>query len=524
MPDRYKPGILVEESVAPEQPIENAAAAIAAFVGRTLRGPLNLPTEVNSFRDFNETFGSLWRSSPLSFAVEQYFLQGGRQAIIVRVINGGSSATIEIPCGEEMLTLEARSPGAHEALRVSVDYDNIEDDNEQLFNIVIQRLRDRHSAIVADQEIYRCVGVKENDSANIANVLLDSDLVRVIGEVPSQRPDRTVKNSVMAEVAYLGVSAKGSDGSETSDYDLIGSAAEATGMHALQKIPCFNFLVLPPHARGEGPGPVALLAAARLCRQRGAILLTDPDAAWSNPTEAIAGFRRLNFASDNAVMFYPWLKMINRLTGKTEDFPPSGAMAGYLARASADGKVWRKPEETQVLLRGGIRISRIVPDDQAVHLRAMGVNVLGQYGSLVQTGSRLMTLGPGPGGSRSLGARRVLQQTIESIRQGTRWIVFQKNDEQLWEKVRLQVEAYLAKIHREGAFPAARQRQAWFVLCGPKTHSETDLAEGALNIIVALATVRPGQFIIYRIRHLIGRSDVTRVIGLDLESINYLSG
>ena len=524
MPDRHTPGILVEESVAPEQAIENAAAAITAFVGRTLRGPLNLPTEINSFRDFNEVFGSLWRSSPLSFSVEQYFLQGGRKAIIVRVINGGGSATIEIPCGEEILTLEARSPGAHEALRVSIDYDNIEDGDEQLFNIVIQRLRDQHSTIVADQEIYRYVGVKENDSANITNVLLDSDLMRVISEVPSQRPDRTVKNSALAEVAYLGVSAKGSDGSETTDYDLIGSATEATGMHALQKVPCFNFLVLPAHARGEGPGPVALLAAARLCRQRGAILLTDPDAAWSNPAAAIAGFRRLNFASDNALMFYPWLRMINRLTGKMEDFPPSGAMAGYLARGSADGKVWRKPEETQVLLRGGIRISQIVPDDQAVQLRAMGVNVLSQYGSLVQTGSELMTLGPGPGGSRSLRARQVLQQAIESIRQGTRWIVFQKNDEYLWKKVRLQVEAYLAKIHREGAFPAGKRSQAWFVLCGPKTHSEIDLAEGALNIIVALAPVKPGRFLIYRIRHLIGRSDVTRVIGLELESINYLSG
>ena len=108
MPDRHTPGILVEESVAPEQAIENAAAAITAFVGRTLRGPLNLPTEINSVRDLNEVFGRLWRSSPLSLSVEQYFLQGGRKAIIVRVINGGGSATIEIPCGEEILTLEAR--------------------------------------------------------------------------------------------------------------------------------------------------------------------------------------------------------------------------------------------------------------------------------------------------------------------------------------------------------------------------------------------------------------------------------
>jgi len=524
VPDQNTPGILVEESGAAEQSIVNAPASVTAFVGRTLRGPLNFPTEINSYRDFVEVFGSLWQSSPLSFSVEQFFSQGGRRAIIVRVINGGCSSTIEIPSGDEVLILKAKSPGAHEDLRVSVDYDNIDDVDEQHFNLVIQRLRARNSTIVTDQEIYRRVNVKDGDSGNVADVLRDSKLVRVAGEIPSRRPDKTVRASSLSEVTYIEPTTEGDDGDETTDYDLIGSAADATGMHALQKVPCFNFLVLPPHARGDGPGPVALLAAARLCRQRGALLLVDPDAAWSSPTEAIAGFRRLNFSSDNAMMFYPWLRMINRLTGKTQDFPPSGAMAGYLARSSADGKVWRKPEETKVLLRGGIRISHVVPDDQSVHLRAMGVNVLGQYGSLVETGNELMTLGLGPGGSRSLCARRVLQQTIESIRQGTRWVVFQKNDERLWNEVRIQVASYLTRIHQEGAFPASGQSQAWFVLCGPKTHSETDLVEGALNMIIALAPVKPGQFLVYRIRHLVGRSDVSRVTGMELDSINYLSG
>ena len=522
MPDLYTPGILVEESVAQEQSIENAPAAITAFVGRALRGPRDLPTEIDSFREFNEIFGGLWHSSPLAFSVEQYFSQGGEKAIVVRVVNGGKSATISVPAGSELLNLEARSPGAHEALRVSVDYDNIAPQEDRLFNLVVQRLRDRRSSVVMDQEIYRCVSTRPDDSGFIANVLLDSDLLRVSGDVPAQRPDKTVSSGSIAEVAYLEAGDDGHDGAETSDYDLIGSAVDATGMHALQKIPCFNFLILPPHSRRQGPGPVALLAAARLCRQRGAILLVDPDAAWSSPTEAIAGFRRLNFSSDNAVMFFPRICLTNRLTEKLEEFPPSGALAGYLARWSSAGRVWGKPEQRTTLLRGGIRLSQFVPHDQAVHLRAMGVNILTQYGAIVETGNELTTLGPGPGGSRSLDARRILQQIIESIRQGTRWVVFQNNDEQLWEKARLQVEKYLSLVHEEGAFPASERNRAWFVLCGAQTHSDLDLAEGALNIIVALAPVKPGEFLVYRIRHLVGRSEVTRLTGLELDSINYL--
>lgn len=66
-------------------PITGAATAITAFVGRTRTGPTDQPVPITNFRAFETHFGGLWLDSPLSFAVQDYFANGGRQAIVVRL-------------------------------------------------------------------------------------------------------------------------------------------------------------------------------------------------------------------------------------------------------------------------------------------------------------------------------------------------------------------------------------------------------------------------------------------------------
>ncbi|MBK6349529.1 MAG: hypothetical protein IPF50_06825 [Proteobacteria bacterium] len=113
------------EAVGADVPIVRLPTATTGFVGRALRGPVNRPVRVRDFAEYQQVFGGLWQPSMLSYAVEQYFDNGGREAVIVRVVNGGAPATISLPCGDEKLVLEALSPGTREILRASVDYDNI---------------------------------------------------------------------------------------------------------------------------------------------------------------------------------------------------------------------------------------------------------------------------------------------------------------------------------------------------------------------------------------------------------------
>jgi phage tail sheath protein FI len=73
-------------------PISGVATSITAFIGSALRGPTDMPGSVNSFVDFERLYGGLWAQSTLGYAVQQFFLNGDSQALIVRVEGDGSGA------------------------------------------------------------------------------------------------------------------------------------------------------------------------------------------------------------------------------------------------------------------------------------------------------------------------------------------------------------------------------------------------------------------------------------------------
>ena len=56
-------GIEVEEERGPDHSIARLGTARTAFVGRTLRGPINRPILLTSFTEFQHMFGGLWQPS-----------------------------------------------------------------------------------------------------------------------------------------------------------------------------------------------------------------------------------------------------------------------------------------------------------------------------------------------------------------------------------------------------------------------------------------------------------------------------
>src|SRR5262249_20365152 len=81
------PGVYVEEIPSGVRTITGVATSIAAFVGRAQRGPTNKAVTINNFSDFDRNFGGLWSWSKLGFAVRDFYLNGGGQAIIVRLFH-----------------------------------------------------------------------------------------------------------------------------------------------------------------------------------------------------------------------------------------------------------------------------------------------------------------------------------------------------------------------------------------------------------------------------------------------------
>src|SRR5262249_57166321 len=73
--------------------IAGVPTSIAAFVGATQAGPVAAPLIVHSFAAFEAQFGALAVELPLGYAVQQYFVNGGRDAVVARIVPSGPTLT-----------------------------------------------------------------------------------------------------------------------------------------------------------------------------------------------------------------------------------------------------------------------------------------------------------------------------------------------------------------------------------------------------------------------------------------------
>jgi phage tail sheath protein FI len=494
-------GIHVAEEVSAGQVIARVPTATVAFVGRALRGPVNRPVTISSFADFQAVFGGLWQPSTLSYAVEQYFGNGGRIARIVRVVNGGRPATLTLPVSRlASLTLEAQCAGTREFLRAAVDYDNLASQDGDKFNLVVQRVRAPGSEHVEDQEIYPRLSVDPNSTRHVAKMLADSSLVRLRGSVPLERPVRTHRGDARTVAAYVSSNPDGDDGGPLTDYDIIGSAIDRTGLFALTDSEPFNFLCIPPLTRDHAVGPSTLLVAARFCRERRALLFVDPPPAWDSPSAALEGMRRFAFASDNAVMYFPSIQAYDRLRGRFETFAPSAAAAGMLARLDVSRPFWAPAEAEDGPLRPGLRPACAVPDEWRERLATVGVNTLLAVRARRPVGARTLAGARASAADwRYLGLRRLAFFVVDSIERGTRWVLFEQPGPALWWRLERQVSDFLAALEREEAFPGRVPEQTWFAICDERVNPPQQLGE--VRLLFGFAALREGEWHCWLLTH-----------------------
>src|SRR5580704_10517806 len=85
------PGVYIEEIPSGVHTITGVATSIAAFVDVFSTGPMDKAVQLFSFADFQRQFGGLNALSEASYAIQQFFLNGGSQAYVVRVASTDTS-------------------------------------------------------------------------------------------------------------------------------------------------------------------------------------------------------------------------------------------------------------------------------------------------------------------------------------------------------------------------------------------------------------------------------------------------
>ena len=505
------PGVYIEEVPSGVRTITGVPTSITAFVGSAPRGPVDAPRFINGFADYERLFGGLSADSPMSYSVYHYFLNGGSQAIIVRLHNGGVAATITLDNGA---VLRAKSPGAWgNRLRARVDHQNVASDR---FNLTIR------DTATGEQERYLNVAADNTSPQSLGNTLLGSDLVEQQtaggGSRPGPNADVPVGTDPFGPSAptnsFEETDNAGANGSALVEAQYIGGTHQAnkTGLYQLLKTDIFNTLVIPPPTLSTDADPDVLSAALALCADRRAMLIVDPPAAWDSVSDAVTGINSFSLSGDNArnaALYFPRLR-VNDLSGQPGqiDMPPSGAVAGVYARTDVQRGVWKAPAGTDASLSGVPQLSVPLTDLENGQLNPLGVNCLRAFpiiGRVVWGARTLRGADQLASEWKYVPVRRLALFIEESLYRGTKWVVFEPNDEPLWAQIRLNVGAFMQNLFRQGAFQGSAAREAYFVKCDKETTTQNHINLGIVNIHVGFAPLKPAEFVIIRIQQMAGQ-------------------
>ena len=281
--------------------------------------------------------------------------------------------------------------------------------------------------------------------------------------------------------------------------------------------PFFNILCLPDVVRPKSDDPTATLhtnamdiysEAARICSDKHAFLLVDPfpsvtDVGSAESWKSI----QVNFQSNHAAAFFPNIRVDDPLVpGTILSHPPSGAIAGMIARTDGQFGVWTAPAGTDAVLSGVYGPAVILSDAEHGILNPLGLNIIRQFPvfGTVNFGSRTLDGSDAMGSEwKYIPVRRTASYILRSVSEALRVYVHKPNGESLWAEVRMSVNAFLQRLFRQGAFKGTSARDAYFVLCDSSTTSAEDLAQGVVNVVIGVALLRPAEFVVVKLRQIV---------------------
>ena len=534
------PGVYIEEIPSGVRTIVGVSTSDTAFVDFFPRGPMNEAVRITSYADFERVFGGLHPLSKSSYAIQQYYVNGGSIAWVVRVAGGNAvAARLSLPGGsplQDTLVVEAASPGVWgNNLEVGVSYVR---NSPDLFNLVVREVDTVNGRRqVIGNEIHRNLSTSTISPRYAVNVInSESSLVRLtdvsLAELPASTADDVTDPTLINNVepdntAYIPFTARsgaaandgynrvaGNDGTAPDTAaSILGSQSQKTGMYALEKIApfIFNILCLPV---ADNLSPAARFDLYKdvktYCEAKRAFLLVDPPPGlvFDSVTKINDWTEKEGAPHRNAAVYYPRLIIPDALNeSRPLEVAPSGTMAGVMARTDANRGVWKAPAGTDATLRGTNPVLKLT-DLENGGLNPLGINVLRTfpvYGSICWGARTLEGADQQASEWKYIPVRRTALYIEQSLFDGLKWVVFEPNDEPLWAQIRLNVGAFMQNLFRQGAFQGKTPREAYFVRCDKTTTTQNDIDRGIVNILVGFAPLKPAEFVVIKLQQMAGQ-------------------
>ena len=223
-------------------------------------------------------------------------------------------------------------------------------------------------------------------------------------------------------------------------------------------------------------------------------------AANLKPFASIAG-------SSYGAFYYPWIVTPEPGSGTRTLTPPGGHVLGIYARSDTERGVFKAPSNEVV--QGALDVEFNVTEAMQDVLNPKGVNVIRRFpGRGIRVwAARTMA---SDAEWKYINVRRLLIFLERSIDEGTQWAVFEPNDERLWGCVTDTIRQFLRAQWRAGALQGQTEQDAFFIKCDRTTMTQDDIDNGRLICLVGVATMRPAEFVIFRIVKMTSEVDSVR--------------
>lgn len=449
------PGVYVRETDFSFY-VKQISTSSCGMIGIAERGPINKPVLVTSWDQFVRTFGGYITAGYLAYAARAFFDNGGSVLHVCRTAHytdptnrstlTAAAASIQLNDRQEIPTPTVGVRAINEGSwgeRLSIAIEDGSQNPATEFNLVV-----RFNGEVV--EVWRDLSMNE-EAANHVELAINEKsawiTVQDLDSIGALHADRPAVGTVSL--------ANGNDGlTDLSDMDFMGDPSQHTGLHAFDEIDALNLLAVPGVTT-----PEVLHAGIAYAEGRKDILFLGETPLHLEPAEAVdyrkgqGMYSHGAFNSSYGALYYPWIEISDPMNGKRKLVPPTGAVAGCMARSDAKTHVWYAPAgidrgrvfnalslsyktsrgERDFLYPEGINVIAIFPDT--------GINIWGQR-----------TLQSQPSALDRINVRRLMMYVEKAIGQSSRFVVFEPNNPQTWRALVRLMNPFLQDIKEKGGF------------------------------------------------------------------------
>jgi phage tail sheath protein FI len=460
---------------------------VAAFLGRTRRGPVDTPVRVENWNDVVGAFGPPDGSAATPYALRGFFENGGRTAWVLRVSGPAATAGADWVDGWRVV---ATSPGAWaNGGRVVIRYQGSSVAGPPTITVRV---------LVPGEQTEIFAGLPPEE---VADRLTASRLIRLVPD--GGPPDLGGAISTTWDLTLAG----GSDAEP-------GRAEYATAVATQADLP-EPALVALPDLGADLPGPdhaelvLELLRTVQQLLDR--LVVLDVPLGLSTVDDVLTWVTTLTGVGDDALLataavYHPPLRAPELAGTGLRDVPASGHVLGLVARLDAERGAHHTPANATLL--DAVDLAVDYPEPQLVRLFEANVDLVRcvRGRGLVVWGGRTLATDPR---RRYVAHRRLLHLLVRAIRRAASPLVFDVNSPELRLTLVRSLTSVLLEAFRAGGLAGARPEQAFRVVCD-ETNNPPEQDPGMVVCEIEVAPAVPMEFI--RLRLVLGQDRGLEVI------------